>query len=322
MIRVQAPSRLHFGVLNLAAYGPWPDLDGDPTVPVRRFGGAGLMIDTPGTIVRVEPAADWSADGPLAERALAVAKRFTESVPHLGPHRVTVERAAPEHVGLGTGTQLALAVAKALAVAAGMPDAPAEDLARRVGRGARSGVGVHGFRHGGFVVEGGRADGDGVAPLLTRLAFPEEWRVVLVRPVADAGTHGAAEHRFFAQPPARRVDTDALCRVLLLGVLPALADRDFEAFGDALTDFNARSGELFADGQGGRYAGPAVADAVRRLRALGARGVGQSSWGPTAFGVASDAARAQWLRDRVRAGLPSAAAEVVAADNRGGREPG
>src|SRR5262249_15266403 len=159
-------------------------------VPARQFGGAGLMVEQPGLCLAVRPAAEWSAAGPLAERALDFARRFAGALPPatLPPQHIVVEASPPEHMGLGTGTQLGMAVARALAEAAGLAlDGP--ELARRVGRGARSGLGVHGFTHGGFLVDGGKRAADGVAPLVARLAFPEEWRVVVVLPPWGRGRH-------------------------------------------------------------------------------------------------------------------------------------
>src|SRR2546430_1480649 len=131
MIRVTTGSRLHFGLLGLSGSTG------------RAFGGCGLMVREPAVSVTVCPADEWRAAGPLAARALAFAKRFAESLPpdSLEPQQVTVEECPPEHVGLGVGTQLGLAVARAINRTAGLPDLPAAELARRVGRGARSAVG-------------------------------------------------------------------------------------------------------------------------------------------------------------------------------------
>jgi predicted sugar kinase len=67
MIRVATASRLHFGLLGLAAATErWHDREGAPTLPARTFGGVGLMVERPGIILRAEPADAWSAVGPLA----------------------------------------------------------------------------------------------------------------------------------------------------------------------------------------------------------------------------------------------------------------
>lgn len=295
-IRVAAPSRLHFGLLSFPGGESWPNRDGAAVVSARRFGGAGLMIQAPGVAVAVTGAECWSAEGPLAERALHYARRMAAALPDLRPHRVHVEYAAPEHAGYGTGTQLGLAVAKALAVASGRADLNAAKLARLVGRGERSGLGVHGFAHGGFLVDGGKVTADGVAPLVARVAFPEAWRVLLVEVPGAAGLHGSREQESFAHIKATAA-TDTLCRLVLLGLLPALVERDERAFGEALYDFNARAGEGFAPMQGGVHAAGLTAELVAFLRRQGARGVGQSSWGPTVFAVTADGDTAQgWIR--------------------------
>jgi beta-RFAP synthase len=293
MIRVRTGSRLHFGLLGVGA-----------GAPARRFGSVGLMVEEPGLRLSAAPAADWSAQGPLAERALAFARRFVQSViPHaIPPQRLTIEHAAPEHMGLGTGTQLALAVARALALAGGLAHLDAADLARLTGRGLRSALGVHGFAHGGFLVDGGKGDADSLAPLVARLPFPTDWRLVLVLPPWGPGLHGLPEREAFDDLAGRQTsgaDTDALCRLVLLGMLPALAEHDLPAFGEALYNFNARVGAAFAPFQGGPYAGPRVAELVAWLRES-CRGVGQSSWGPGVFAVVADEDRARHLAGRLR----------------------
>src|SRR5690348_4365692 len=125
MIRVRTASRLHFGLLSFRA---------DDSGTNRRFGGAGLMVEQPGVALHVQPAAAWSAEGPLACRALDFAHRIIATLPleQRRPYHLHVEQAAPEHMGLGTGTQLGLAVARAITTAAGLPELAVEELARRV----------------------------------------------------------------------------------------------------------------------------------------------------------------------------------------------
>jgi beta-RFAP synthase len=305
MIRVTAPARLHLGLLNPGGTPGelWPDRHGTPAVPARTFGGAGLMVREPALRLAVAPAGEWSAEGPLAERALAFARRFAATLPGdaVRPCRLVVEQAPPEHVGLGTGTQLGLAVAAALAAAHGI-SAPVPELAARVGRGLRSGVGAHGFERGGFLVDAGKRGPEAVAPLVARLPVPEAWRLVLAVPPGGEGLHGPAEREAFRLLPGRPADparADTLCRLVLLGLLPALAQGDLEAFGEAVHDFNARAGEAFAPVQGGTYSGPAVAAVVEFVRRQGVRGVGQSSWGPTVFAAVPDEGRARDLAERL-----------------------
>src|SRR5262249_6171933 len=160
--------RLHFGLFHLPSHEAesWPNRHGEPSIPPRRFGGVGLMIDAPGIELTVSPSATWQADGPRAERALAFARRFAEATPEVNrPCHVTIARGAPEHVGLGTGTQLGLAVANAITWTAGLKFLDNEVLAKRIGRGERSGLGVSGFAHGGFLVEAGQRKPGTIGPL-------------------------------------------------------------------------------------------------------------------------------------------------------------
>lgn len=284
MVRVVASSRLHFGLIAL------------PGGTGRTFGGAGLMVNAPGIEVCVEPAARWSAIGPVAERALDYARRLAPSLPSAQAFAIEVVRSAPEHVGLGVGTQLALAVGHAVGHAAGHQLDPV-DLARLLGRGQRSGIGVHGFAHGGFLVDGGKGASTTVAPLLFRAAFPNAWKILLLIPQRQ-GLSGMAEKEAFVQASSGRgVDhADALSRLLLLGILPGLVEQDLQAFGAALHEYNRKVGEMFTPWQGGVYATP-QADAL--VDWLGKRGIsaGQSSWGPTVYGIAEAERLQAALRD-------------------------
>jgi beta-RFAP synthase len=300
MVGVHAASRLHFGLLRLPRENrPEAMPDG-----VRRcFGGVGLMVEEPGVRVLVRPASRWAAEGPLAERALAFARRYVTSQGNSvreDAFHIVVESCPAEHSGLGTGTQLALSVARALAAAVGQVHLPTPDLARRLGRGQRSALGIHGFDRGGFLVEGGKGGQTELAPLLARLPFPETWRVLLVVPRGPHGLHGLDESRAFDQLARGEPDyTDVLCRLVLLGLLPALIENDLAAFASALYEFNRRVGEMFHPCQGGTYGYPQGQAVVDFLRGHKVDGVGQSSWGPALFAIV-DQDRAAELARRLR----------------------
>jgi beta-ribofuranosylaminobenzene 5'-phosphate synthase len=316
MIRVRAPSRLHFGLLSLGSADYWPNRRGDLVLPARRFGSVGLMIESPGVTVTAQPANEWSAEGPMAERALKFAKHVHRSLPKSAAHpqQIVVRRVPSSHAGLGTGTQLALSVARAVTASAEMPGLSAAELARRAGRGLRSALGLHGFEHGGFLVEGGKRDTDPIAPMLARAEFPVQWRVVLMIPPWGKGLHGTEEARAFDQlgDPSRSLRlTDSLCRLVLLGMLPALAECDLRAFGEALYDFNLRAGEAFANVQGGFYSNPRIAEAVELIRSEGIYGAGQSSWGPAVFAIAEDHEEAHALAEKLRSRFSLTADQIL-----------
>jgi beta-ribofuranosylaminobenzene 5'-phosphate synthase len=306
-VRVEAPARLHMGMLDAAGGG------------ARRFGGLGVALSRPAAIVEASSSDDVSAEGPDAERALAVARRSREALGLPGGVHVRVVEAIPPHVGLGSGTKLALAVTAALAALAGQTAEPGM-IARAAGRGARSAVGLWTFVLGGLVVEGGRRPGvERPAPLLARHAMPGEWRCVLVIPHAEPGLSGRAEEEAFGQ---LRPDSDRaalIAQLVLTSLLPGLAEGDLAEFGAALTRVQRLVGESFASVQGGVFH-PRAGDLVDALLRLGAAGAGQSSWGPAVYGIVGDEQAGRELARRMDTELDGGGrVEVVSFDNRGAR---
>jgi beta-RFAP synthase len=314
-IRIQTPSRLHFGLL---AWGPQS---------ARLFGGVGLMIEAPRLELWAETAPRWNADGPLARRVLDVAERIAGRLAaegaRLAPVHFRIQQAPAEHVGLGVGTQLSLAVARALFAVSELPDPSLEQLSALTGRGQRSGIGLHGFVHGGLIVDGGRRIPEGIPPLLSRVAFPAEWAILVIQPRRFTGLHGIEELRAFAElPPIADHVTDRLCRLVLLGLLPAVLEHDLMSFGAALSELQQLVGQVFAPAQGGIYARPELEAIVNDLRSLGLQGVGQSSWGPTLYAFSThppDQRQMILERTRKRFGLQDDALFWTVASTEGSR---
>lgn len=289
---VEASARLHFGVLDLrGALGRW-------------FGGIGASASIPTLLVSATRADNVVARGADAERARDFARLFLSHHALRGGADIQVLRALPQHVGLGSGTQLALAVARTLAELYGVAS-DARSLARAVGRGKRSAIGMWTFEDGGLVVEGGRrANRDECGPLIARVPFPPSWRCVVAVPEGAPGISGAGEAEAFARlpaPPER--DVERVAHLVLMGLLPALVEADLAGFGRALTDVQEITGQWFASVQGGTFAPGASADLVRRLREWGASGVGQSSWGPAVYGIVEGEDAGRRLADRARDAL-------------------
>jgi beta-ribofuranosylaminobenzene 5'-phosphate synthase len=306
-VRVEAPARLHMGMLDVAGGR------------ARRFGGLGVALSRPAAVVEVSQSDDVTAEGPDAERALAVAQRSRETLELAGGARVRVLEAIPAHVGLGSGTKLALAVTAALAALAGQtPEPPV--LARAAGRGARSAVGLWTFALGGLVVEGGVRPGvEQAAPLLARHAMPDEWRCVLAIPDAGPGLSGRAEEDAIAR---LRPDPDRaalIAQLVLTALLPGLAEGDLTEFGDSLTRVQRLVGESFASVQGGVFH-PRAGALVDALLRLGAAGAGQSSWGPAVYGIVGSEQAGRELARRIDAELAGGGrVELVSFDNGGAR---
>jgi beta-ribofuranosylaminobenzene 5'-phosphate synthase len=306
-VRVAAPARLHMGMLDASGAG------------ARRFGGFGVGVRRPAIVVEASEAEGFSAEGPDAERALAVAERCRGLLGAGHGAHVRVVEAIPPHVGLGSGTKLALAVTAALAALAGeAPDPPA--LARLAGRGARSAVGLWTFAGGGLVVEGGRAPGaDRPAPLLARHPMPDAWRCVLAIPAAEPGLSGGAEEAAFAALRPDPARSAAIAELVLTALLPALVEADAGEFGTALTRIQRLVGEAFAPAQGGTFH-PRAGALVEGLLRHGAAGAGQSSWGPAVYGVVGTEAEGQAVARALAPEVgPGGRVEVVPFDHRGAR---
>jgi beta-ribofuranosylaminobenzene 5'-phosphate synthase len=289
---VEAPARLHFGVLDLrGALGRW-------------FGGIGAAAPAPTLLVSAIEADALDVTGDDAVRASAFASQVLTHYGVTRGARVRVHRALPSHVGLGSGTQLALAVARAVTELHGIQADPTE-LAHVVGRSRRSAIGTWTFAGGGLVVEGGRRVGqDDPAPLLARLPFPPAWRCVVAVPHAPAGVSGAAEAKAFAQLPSPpEGDVERVAYLVLMGLLPALVEGDVATFGSSLSEIQERTGRWWAPAQGGTFAPGLSGDLVRQMREWGAPGVGQSSWGPAVYGILEGDAAAARLAERLRGAL-------------------
>jgi beta-RFAP synthase len=169
-------------------------------------------------------------------------------------------------------------------------EAESAELALWTGRGQRSGIGIGAFAHGGFIVDGGRGSQTRVPPVLARADFPEKWRVLIVLDAQVRGLNGGDEHAAFDQLAVMSPQSSAhLSRLLLMQILPAIMESQFEAFAEGIGEVQETVGRYFAGFQRGLYSSQRVAAVMDLLKANGAAGVGQSSWGPTGFALAESA---------------------------------
>jgi len=272
-VSVLAPARLHLGFI---------DLNGSAG---RSFGSLGLGVDDPGVEVTAAVHDEIEAEGPAAARAADYARRLLEH--HRLDHgvRLSIHRTIPEHAGLGSGTQLALAVGTAVARLYNLPAGPTQ-VAAILDRGSRSGIGIGTFTQGGFIVDAGRGEDTEVPPVVSRLHFPESWRLVLIMDPACQGISGPPERQAFeALEPMPQATAHTLSWLVLMQALPAIAESDCSRFGEAISRIQEIIGDYFSPVQGGCFYSQAVAGVATSLGAAGASGIGQSSWGPTGFAI-------------------------------------
>ena len=296
---ITAPARLHLGFL-------------DPSGCLgRRFGSLGLALEKPYYQVRIETAKRFSAHGPDAARADAArAERYARQLhEQLGwPEglKITLEHTIPAHAGLGSGTQLALAVSLGIARLFDL-SAKSAQIATILGRGARSGIGIGAFEQGGLILDGGcKPQQTTPPPIISRLAFPEHWRVLLIFDRSREGFSGGAERRAFSElPEFSPALASQLCQTVLMRALPAAQEADFGEFGAAISALQETIGDYFAPAQGGRYTSPAVAELLGQLVQYGHKGLGQSSWGPTGFVFCPSILEAERLMNKLIKNRPA-----------------
>ena len=288
-VTVTAPARLHLGFL---------DLNGGLG---RRFGSLGLSIDGLCTRITARAAAHIRVNGPDSDRARRYADAMRAALDLRAEYDIAVDEVVPPHAGLGSGTQLAITIAAALRRLQGLP-LDVEGDAVRLGRGVRSGAGIALFERGGLVVDGGSRETPRAPPLISRLPFPERWRVLVVLDPHRQGVHGAGETSAFARlPPASDAEAAHLCRLLVMKILPAVVEADLPTFGAGIKELQERVGDHFAPAQSGhRFASSAVAATLKLLENEGAVGIGQSSWGPTGYAFVPSLDAAERMLARVR----------------------
>lgn len=208
MLRVIGLSRIHITLF---------DLEGKHG---RIDGGMGVALERPRVVVSSEPCQ-------------------TVSVVGLPPSKICIKEDYEEHVGLGHTTQYLLSVAKLISEL-NLEKKSATELAKMVKRGGTSGVGVHAFERGGFVVDGGHStkvkssplpsdySSSPPPPLLLRYDFP--WYVYVNIPEGKR-IFGTNELNAFKLSVT---GADELTRVTLMEFIPSVAERDISGVLDAL----------------------------------------------------------------------------------------
>lgn len=310
-VYIKTPSRLHFGILDLSG------------VLNRKYGATGQTINEPCFELTAEKSDRLEITGSEkhTERARNIVLQVAKIFDLPTDIKIRIFRGIPSHVGLSSTTQLTLAIGKALTYLCDR-SVPIIDLAQRAGRGKNSGIGTYAFKSGGFIVDGGRKDG-GFPPPIFRHDFPEEWRFVIATPDEKRGLDEESEEEFFEQIKAPVEIARKACHLLVMKMMPAIVERDINVFGEALSEMDKLVGEAFSPQQGGIYQSGVVSDIVEYMLEKGAYGAGQSSWGPTVYGLVENDVQGEGLKREVEGFLRkrnlSGEVCVVRPDNKGAK---
>lgn len=227
-MRIRTPSRIHITLI---------DLNGSIG---RVDGGVGFALNEPFVEIEAYESDEVSVEGKAQNLG-----RFRDYAKKLSDYfgrgiEIVVKSDYRSHVGLGSGTQIALAIGKAYSELYNLK-LPVRKIAEIVGRGGTSGIGVAVFEFGGFVVDGGHSKKEKKdflpssaskakpAKVISRLDFPD-WEVVVLIPKLS-GAYGAGEVNLFQKNcPVPLEDVRELCHLILMKMLPAVAEEDLDSF--------------------------------------------------------------------------------------------
>jgi len=305
-VTVTSPGRLHFALI---------DLNGELG---RVDGGIGVALNEPCLIIEVSAVDKKVEKEENPEEVIPVLERIRGRIkPELkGNYRVMILKPLPSHVGLGSQTQLSLSVAKAICMLENRSYGVAE-LAKLVGRGGTSGIGMAAFDNGGFILDGGHVFRKGEAerkkeeergkiktsflpssaskfsppPILFQHALPEDWFFIVAIPEVKRGVHGTEEIEIFKRYcPLKREEVEKICRIVLMRILPSVLEKDIDTFAASLTmlqevGFKKKEVELQQD----------IIKELFGFFDAHALGHGMSSFGPATYAIVEGERRAEEL---------------------------
>jgi beta-ribofuranosylaminobenzene 5'-phosphate synthase len=319
-VTVKTPSRLHCTLIDL--HGGLGRVDG----------GIGVALEDPKLMLRAhlsdEPSNVRGINKDLFQKFVNQFLKNSIEVLAIEPPgfevlgaQINVLETIPSHMGLGSRTQLSLALGVALTRLLEL-DCSIQTIARVMGRGGTSGVGVAAFEQGGFILDVGHSFGPGrqktsfvpsrianapPAPVLAHQAMPPDWLFVVTLPAIGKGAYGSREVEIFRKYcPIPKKEVEKLSRLILMQLMPALIEKDIQTFGAALTalqQIGFKKVEINLQRK-------IITDLMEVALSSGAAGGGMSSFGPATYALvtgreeAEDVARAmrRTLQDEKVAG--------------------
>ncbi len=259
----------------------------------RVDGGIGITLDEPVICISAEKSDSIEMTG-KSEHTERMRKSAAALLPEGEGIHISIEKDYPSHIGLGSGTQTALASAMAVNKIYDL-GLSVYELAIKAGRGGTSGIGVVAFESGGFILDGGHRFSEKKdflpssasklppAPVLLRRDFPD-WDIVVAIPEQKGASLKHEVNIFRKECPLPLKEVEKLSHIILMQLLPALAEEDIVTFGKSINmiqeiGFKKKEVELQ----------PVSAKLMQALRVGGAHGAGMSSFGPTVYAFGEDA---------------------------------
>jgi beta-ribofuranosylaminobenzene 5'-phosphate synthase len=291
---IETPSRLHITLI---------DLNG---VYNRIDGGVGLTIEEPKLILEVEPTKrnneiifkkskdlNKSRMDDYQKKIEDATTRMVKFLEIESNFKFTVIKTFPSHSGLGSGTQLALAIGKLISKIHNK-ELSVNKIAKIVGRGGTSGIGIVAFDNGGFIVDGGHSTSEKSnflpssvskaypPPIIARYDFPEDWNFIVAIPKISWNVSGLKEVNIFQKYcPIPLKEVQELSHLLMMKMMPSVIEHDLDSFGFAINQIqNIGFKKIESELQR-----PEIRKLMEEFRNAGAAGAGMSSFGPTVYAI-------------------------------------
>lgn len=280
MLKITTPSRLHMTLIDMNASRGRVD------------GSIGLTLDKPVISITAERSDIIEVKG-SSEHAERMKKSTAALLPDGKGIHINIEKDYPSHIGMGSGTQAALAAGMAVNRLYDL-GLSVHEIAVKVGRGGTSGIGVAAFEKGGFILDGGHKFSEKKAflpsaasrlppaPVLLRQDFPD-WPLIIAIPRQKGASMKNEVNIFQKECPVPLREVEQLSHVILMQLLPALAEEDIAAFGsgiNAIQELGFKKREVALQ--------PVSNVLMKSLREGGAYGAGMSSFGPTVYAFGED----------------------------------
>ncbi|MDR0768232.1 MAG: beta-ribofuranosylaminobenzene 5'-phosphate synthase [Methanosarcinales archaeon] len=323
MFEIKSPSRIHMGLIDMN--GGLGRLDGSIGLALAD-GGVSLRAKKADSVVVTERFPDGSVRPCGHDFAAKIAGFASLVLPENEGIEFEFLSHTRPHVGLGSGTQLALSTAMAVNDLYGLGKS-VKELAQLTRRGGTSGIGIHAFEYGGFIVDSGHkiADKNGFFPalgsatlpadLMLRLDFPD-WDIVVAVP-PSVGLHGEEEVQFFKKVcPVPIEEVRETSHIILMQMLPSILEQNIEGLGNAVNQMQKvgfKKHEVSIQP-------PEVKPAMELMLKSGLHGAGISSFGPAIYGFSEDRKHSEEVKSILLEKMPAGSEVLITKANNKGAE--
>lgn len=288
-IEIHAPARIHISLVCM----------GDNEF--RSNGGAGFAIQGYDTKISAFPSdnvklsiSETVVQGSSLREKVNDLENYLSKLCKLKkfkPVEIVVQDIPPRNSGFGTGTSLELSCIESIFLLNGI-DYTSTDVVIASRRGGTSGVGVHTYFEGGFVIDLGHKPQERFLPSslgrfserppvkLGRWQLPD-WKIgIFLRESEKLISHQSDEIEFFKKCSNLSLsEMSAVCFYFMFGLVPGLLEEDIEKFSSAINSIQETTWKRLELEQ---Y-GSAIFSLRSEILKNGALAVGMSSMGPLLY---------------------------------------